>query len=138
MMTEPNPRQHANSLRRYCCLAALLIWLSILTFLSLASDVKAPPGLFDWDKFNHFAAYAFLALLLNLTLTAWSIATTRLLTVSWIVSAAYGLLLEGLQWSMGLGRQWELGDLLANALGALTACVLFRHTVGRFLKANEP
>jgi len=118
-------------------LALLLMWASALALLSLASDVKTPSGLLGWDKFNHFAAYAVLALLLIRFLAASDKTSIRWLVVSWLACAAYGLLLESLQWLMGIGRQWELGDLLANALGALSACVIFRHIAGRISKSND-
>lgn len=107
-------------------LFTLLLWAFALAFLSLVPEVEAPAGLQLWDKFNHFAAYAVLTLLLIRTLSAWRSHSDRLLTVAWLACAAYGMLIEGLQWAMGVGRQWEFGDLLANALGALAACVVFR------------
>ncbi|MCM2263934.1 MAG: VanZ family protein [Desulfuromonadales bacterium] len=113
-------------------LAALLIWASALAFFSLAPDIRAPSGLLGWDKFNHFAAYVILTFLLIRALTTWYAVSPRLLTVAWMVCASYGLLLEGLQWAMEAGRQWEVADLLANGFGALVACVLFRHINRRF------
>jgi VanZ family protein len=46
----------------------------------------------------------------------------------------YGLLLEVLQGLMPCGRTADWGDLLANALGVLCACALFRHTLRRCSK----
>jgi len=112
-------------------LVALLAWVVIIAWLSLSANVKVPPGVFGWDKFNHFAAYALLSLLLIHTLQARRHPSARLLAVSWLICVVYGLLLEGLQWMMKTGRQAEAGDLLANALGALAACVVFRHFLGR-------
>ena len=115
-------------------LVALLAWAAIIALLSLSANVKVPSGVFGWDKFNHFAAYALLSLLLIRTLQARRHPSDQLLTVSWLVCVVYGLLLEGLQWFMQAGRQAEVGDLLANALGALAACVAFRHFSGRLFK----
>jgi VanZ family protein len=115
----------------------LLTWAAALGYLSLASSVRAPSGLLGWDKSNHFAAYAVLAVLLIRSLMIWHAPSVRLLTVAWLSCTAYGLLLEGLQGMMGAGRQWEIGDLLANALGALTACVVFCLIVGRSSLAND-
>jgi len=112
-------------------LVALLAWVVIIAWLSLSANVKVPPGVFGWDKFNHFAAYALLSLLLIHTLQARRHPSARLLAVSWLICVVYGLLLEGLQWFMETGRQAEAGDLLANALGALAVCVVFRHFFGR-------
>jgi VanZ family protein len=112
-------------------LVALLAWAAIIALLSLPANVKVPSGVFGWDKFNHFAAYALLSLLLIHTLQARRHPSALLLAVSWLICVVYGLLLEGLQWFMETGRQAEAGDLLANALGALAACVVFRHFFGR-------
>lgn len=118
-------------------LTALAIWAFVLAFFSLTPDIKTPSGPLNWDKFNHFAAYAVLTLLLIRTLTARGNVSIRLLGVSWLACAVYGLLLESLQWVMAAGRQWEVADLLANGLGALVACVIFRHAVGRFSRSND-
>jgi VanZ family protein len=115
-------------------LVALLAWAAIIALLSLSANVKVPSGVFGWDKFNHFAAYALLSLLLIHTLQARRRPSAQLLAVSWLICVVYGLLLEGLQWFMEAGRQAEAGDLLANALGALAACVVFRHFSGRLFK----
>jgi len=122
---------------RYLRSTALLLWATALAYLSLAPDVKAPPGALGWDKLNHFAAYAVLALLLMRVLLARRKATIRLLVIAWAACAAYGALLEGLQWLMGIGRQWEVGDLLANGLGALVSCVVFCLIAGRCSQAND-
>lgn len=118
-------------------LTALAIWAFALAFFSLTPDIKTPSGPLSWDKFNHFAAYAVLALLLIRTLTVKCNVSIRLLGASWLACAVYGLLLEGLQWVMEAGRQWEVADLLANGLGALAACVIFRHIARRFSRSND-
>ena len=118
-------------------LFTLLLWAFALAFLSLVPEVEAPAGLQLWDKFNHFAAYAVLTLLLIRTLPAWRSHSDRLLMVAWLACAAYGLLIEGLQWAMRVGRQCEFGDLLANALGTLAVCVVFRLSRVRSSVAND-
>ena len=117
-------------------LGALLLWAAALVYLSLAPNVTVPSAAFGWDKLNHAAAYAVLAGLLILTLLARQAASTRLLAGAWAACFAYGLLLEGLQELMGLGRTFEWGDLLANGLGALATCVVFCLIAGRSSQAN--
>jgi len=111
-------------------LTALTLWVAALAYLSLAPEVVAPGGVRIWDKFSHSAAYAVLAVLLIRALVVrWPVDSRRLFT-AWLLCFGYGLLLEGLQGWMALGRQFEAGDLLANALGALAGCALFcRNTV---------
>jgi len=135
------PRSEDNSavnrIKFWLRLTALLTWAFALAFFSLVPNIRTPSGPLSWDKFNHFAAYAVLALLLIRALTARYKVSLRLLGVSWLACAVYGLLLEGLQWLMGVGRQWEPRDLLANALGALVVCVIFRHIGMKSSVINE-
>ena len=115
---------HLTSLLR---LVGLLAWAVAMAYLSLVPASTIPSTLPSWDKLNHFAGYAVLALLLLWTLTAWHALSVPLLTGAWIACNVYGLLLEILQGLMTSGRQFDGGDLLANALGALITCVLFCH-----------
>ena len=117
--------------------SALFIWAAALAYLSLAPGVDAPAGLPLWDKFNHFAAYAILSGLLLRVLASRHRVSLWILMLAWLVCTGFGLFLEGLQWLMGVGRQWEPGDLLANALGALVMCVIFRHASMKFSVINE-
>ena len=114
-------------LTRLLRLVGLLAWVVAMAYLSLVPASTIPSTLPSWDKLNHFAGYAVLALLVLWTLTAWHALSIPLLTGAWIACNIYGLLLEILQKLMSSGRQFDGGDLLANALGALTTCVLFRH-----------
>lgn len=118
-------------------LLALTGWAGTLAYFSLAAGVKVPGEFMGWDKLNHFAAYAILVLLLAWTMTAWFRGSCRLLVVAWGLAVAYGLLLESLQWLMASGRQWETGDLLANALGAFSGCVVFCLIGRRSWLAND-
>jgi VanZ family protein len=131
VMTVSNPSPALNRSPYPLRLAALLAWAASIALLSLAANVNVPSGVLGWDKFNHFAAYALLALLLIRTLQVRRHPSARLLIVSWLICIGYGLLLEGLQWFMEAGRRGEAGDLLANALGALATCVVFRQFTGR-------
>jgi VanZ family protein len=108
-------------------LAVLLAWAGLMAILSLSSG-DAPQQLsLGWDKLNHVAAYTLLTLLLIVCLRALYRLTPRLLVTAWSVAFAYGLLLEGAQLGMQAGRTGEVGDLLANALGATLVCVIFWH-----------
>ena len=114
-------------LTRLLRLVGLLAWVVAMAYLSLVPASTIPSALPGGDKFHHFAGYAVLAWLLLWTLTARHALSIPLLTGAWIACSVYGLLLEILQGLMRSGRQFEGGDLLANALGALMVCVLFRH-----------
>ncbi|MCK4535691.1 MAG: VanZ family protein [Desulfuromonadales bacterium] len=109
-------------------LLVLLIWCALILWLSLDPSPPRLPGIFGWDKLLHALAYGLLALLVARVLVclcngqnhgAW--------WQAWLVATLFGLLLEVLQMTMHNGRTAEWGDLLADALGALVVCVLFRH-----------
>lgn len=118
-------------------LALGLAWAAALTYLSLAPEVKVPAGVPAWDKLHHFAAYALLALLLLRAVAVRCRPSGLVLLAAWIACSGYGFLLEILQQLMENGRQMEWGDQLANTLGALAACVLFRHMARRSLQATD-
>lgn len=103
----------------------------MLAYLSLTPEVNVPGGMRIWDKLSHFSAYAVLAVLMSRAVLVKSSPLTQPLFICWLVCAGYGLFLEGLQGWMALGRYFEIGDLLANALGALAGCVLFCLGTGR-------
>lgn len=139
-MIRSHSLQAGDSPSRLTCVVRLMVlatWAGALAYISLAPTVKAPPGPFGWDKFNHFAAYAVLALLQIRVLSLWWTPSLYLLFISWAMCSSYGLLLETLQAVMGVGRQCEATDLFANALGALVACVLFRHAGRRFFHNGQ-
>lgn len=106
--------------------ALLFAWAAALAWLSLAPRVPLPPGPLGWDKLDHALAYLVLTVLLLLALrSAKGGLSRRTLVIGGAASFSYGLILEVLQSLMALGRQGEVTDLAANALGTLAACVVF-------------
>lgn len=92
---------------------ALLALLAVISFLALT---PAPPSSIDsgWDKLNHLAAFAALALA-----AGFSAATSaRHAGRSALALLVYGGLIELLQSRMP-PRQGEWADLLADAVGIL-------------------
>jgi len=86
----------------------LLVLLCVITLLALA---PAPPKDADlgWDKLNHFAAFAALAVV-----AARGYARAPLAVASGLL--AYGALIELLQ-SLTPSRSAEWGDLFADGIG---------------------
>ncbi len=109
------------------CLLLLVLWAAGILTLSLMPNPPQLPGIFGWDKLLHACAYALLTLLVALVLLRWPARIKRPWLTAWILTVAYGALLEVLQVSLQTGRFAEWGDLFADALGALIACVVFRH-----------
>lgn len=104
-----------------------LAWASVILFLSLTPSPPQPPGFLGWDKLQHAGAYGLLALLFACCLRTWFGATAvYACRIAWAVATAFGAMLELLQMFAHSGRSAEWGDLAADAVGALLACVVFR------------
>jgi VanZ family protein len=104
-------------------LALASYWLSLFVATHLPNNVPILPSGRS-DKLMHFAAYAILAALLA---TTWQLAaghlTVRHLVVLWIAVVLYGAVDEWTQ--IPVGRDCNLWDWIADALGALTALAVF-------------
>lgn len=100
-------------------LAGLVAWLSLL-----------PPGrlprLHLWDKIEHAIAY--------LVLSFWfgSVIFRRDLPGLFVALLLFGALIEVAQGMMGLGRQADWRDLLANGAGALAGVLAALTPLGRW------
>jgi VanZ family protein len=110
---------------------ALGLWLTTILWLSLTSHPPKVSGLLGWDKLQHAGAYGLLAFLS----ARFLVQARGRIDGTWSRTAAFtigfGILLELLQMISGTGRAGEWGDLLADALGVITVCVVFRHAVQR-------
>ncbi|WP_110707163.1 VanZ family protein [Salinicola lusitanus] len=97
---------------RVAAVVATLVWAAGIAWGSLSPAQELPQHL-PWDKFNHFIAYAGLALGLRLSGCRWLSA--------WLAAVTFSIAIEYLQLYVP-GRQggdWD--DILANALGASVA-----------------
>jgi len=101
----------------FAAACAAVLWVTLIP-----ADEVPQTGI--WDKFEHFIAYAVLALL-----GAWALQKG-------LVRLAIGLILMGvgvevLQTLMHVGRQGDIRDALANSLGVATGIGLARIAGGR-------
>lgn len=103
-----------------------LFWTVAVAWGSLTPAADMPQHL-PWDKFNHFVAYAGLAVWLRLSGQRW--------TLSLAASVGFSVAIELLQIPVPgrEGGDWE--DILANLLGALFGLLLVR--VGRYWSASS-
>jgi VanZ family protein len=90
----------------------------------IASSIPHPPAPGVSDVWLHAAAYFALTLLISRALArgTWGGVTLLTLTAAWTIAATYGGTMEWLQ-SYVPNRHAELRDVIANAIGALTAVV---------------
>ena len=101
-----------------------------ITVLSLQPDQGRGPG--EWDKLAHALAYAVLAFMLVLAVPSGPVTVGRvLLLVS--LAALYGVVIELVQ--RYVGRQMDVADMVANAIGAAIGgvpAVLVRRAIARW------
>ena len=104
-------------------LAFGLFWLALFagTHIPKPPDVLPPSG---GDKLAHFGGYLVLAFLLA---TAWQLAggilTRRHLVIAWIAALGYAAFDEVTQ--ILVGRDCEILDWIADAVGAMVGLLLF-------------
>lgn len=96
-------------------------WLLLILYLSTYGvKVNLPEpvwNLFKWDKLVHAIMYGILA-----TLMVWAIEQRRpvtkgVLTLVFVLSTAYGTLMEIIQYSFFPNRSFEILDIIANIIG---------------------
>ncbi|WP_116108668.1 VanZ family protein [Lewinella sp. IMCC34191] len=116
-----------------------LVYALVLTYVSLAPGQQIP-GIFDWselfspDKIAHFGAYAFFAVLLSFAIGKASPGKRTATAV--LAAALFGALMEVLQGVSGLGREFDLVDMVANLIGAILGgafYLLYRQIVYKYL-----
>jgi len=117
------------STRSRVAIIASLVWAALLFWQSSSSDAGSllsflPAGS---DKVAHFGAYAVLGALLT-------VATTKP-ALGWALAVAYGVTDE-IHQALVPGRFASVGDLVADALGAMAGAGLVVYLVRRSQRTN--
>ena len=106
-----------------------MLWAVVILVLTLmpGSDVPSWPWAetIQFDKLVHAGLFGVQAFLLGLALMSKVHVRTALL-VALLVAIAYGGAIELLQGTMGLGRDADVLDLLADSVGAGIAYAILR------------
>ncbi len=106
-----------------------VVYIALLTTLCLVQlSVPSPdvPGI-GFDKIVHFCFYAGLNTLLIVTIIAQKGAIkTKQIIAATLAAIAYGVAIEFIQ--QQVGRDFDLSDIAANSLGAITAAVVISTT----------
>ena len=120
-------------------IAAPILWAAAICWLSLTSTPPLIPGVLGWDKLLHVLAYALLTILvaqfLCLCTDVWKAAF-----YAGCSAILYGGLMELLQLLVQTGRTAEWWDLVADAVGVLAGCVIFRQStvmISQYHARNE-
>ena len=120
-------------------LALPILWAGIIYWLSLTSTPPLIQGVLGWDKLLHAVAYALLSILvaqyLHIYTRSW-----KTVFYAGCLAILYGGLMEVLQLMMQTGRLAEWWDLVADIIGALAGCVIFRQAsvvISQYYDRNE-
>lgn len=102
-----------------------MAWMALIAFLSSIPKPDGDPGIGSWDKLAHLSAYAVLGFLLARTLFPDGIRFRIQIAAVTALATLYGVSDEFHQ-SFVPGRESSIGDLAADAGGALlAACLLY-------------
>ena len=130
-MTEKKKKPGFSMFSRYqiFLLITLFVYLTFLAWLSLvpasyfSSSLVFFPGA---DKIVHTLIYLILGFLLYLLLSGiWQKSRVRIIVIVFFGASAYGLLMEFLQLQISTSsRSFEIGDIIANCVGAVAGIFL--------------
>ena len=112
-------------LNKTVALAILLVYIGLITFLSLTTldthvDIKVDYG----DKIVHIAIHAINVILLYIVLIKYNSVKPILFAI--IISVCYGILIEILQEKLTSARQFDKFDIYANCFGTIIAAVFLK------------
>ena len=117
---------------KICRLCLLVYWL-FLTVISLlpAHDAEGPIVEGHLDKFGHFGAYALLAFLMRSSLKPARRGDVMSDLIIAALCSVYGLVLEIIQGSALLGREFSVADALSNIAGVIAVLIIIRKVAKR-------
>ncbi len=106
-----------------------ILWAGAICWLSLTSNPPLIPGVLGWDKLLHAVAYALLAVLGAQYLHIHCTSSWKAGFYAACFAVLYGGLLEIMQLAMQTGRFADWWDLVADTVGAVAGCVIFRQAI---------
>lgn len=106
-----------------------LLWAGVILWLCLIPGKNLPSwnwlALFNPDKLVHASMFFVLSLLLAQAFRTHG-APVRYLLWGIVISAVYGVGMEFMQELEALGRRLDPNDMIANAVGAVSAAIYAR------------
>ncbi len=115
-----------------------ILW-AVLIFIASSIPSKALPhlGLFSWDKLLHTGEFGIFGLLLARAFNSWlSIEKIRTLVALTVSTGVIWALLDEVHQMFVLGRNANVYDFLADALGVIIAQVIFIQVQQRRLRST--
>lgn len=111
----------------------------LILWLTLAPDPLGDEGptLFEGaDKIVHAIMFGFLTFVMLLDRQRsrqWKRLSSRVLVMMPVIASLLGIAVEVAQLLMGLGRGFEITDMIADIIGAVLAAFAYRYFQHRFL-----
>ena len=98
-----------------------LVWALFILLGCLVSPAYIPKPSWSFiglDKLIHFALFFIMSATMALIFRHKGMHAYRIAVVTFILSVVYGILVEFLQMMMRVGREADVDDAIANAIGA--------------------
>ena len=94
----------------------------LIVVLSLSPIPRVIPNFkfFEMDKLIHLTMYFILILLWGINLISFKFSLIKIL----FLTIFFGLLIETLQYLLPLGRYFDIGDIIANSVGAIIGIII--------------
>ena len=94
----------------------------LIVVLSLSPIPRAIPGFkfLEMDKLIHLTMYFILILIWGFYLISFKFSLIKIL----FLTIFFGLLIETLQYLLPFGRNFDLGDIIANSVGAIIGIII--------------
>lgn len=108
------------ALKKRHYLQILLVWMSVVLYLSLASfRTRVLSEVPNTDKWVHMTMYGIMAFLAFMFFNVNAKSNTLKLYFSFLLPFLYGMIIEYIQGMPGINRQRDIWDLAANTLGII-------------------
>lgn len=112
-------------LNKTLALLLFILYLGLITYLSLATIKTASINVNNADKLVHTSVYAVFVVLLYFVLLKYNVSMSPILTAV-ICAIIYGIIIEVLQEQCTVNRHFDVLDILANSIGSLLAAVFLK------------
>ena len=111
-------------------LLAFIGWMIIVTIISqMPTDVDTVPPVPHLDKLIHIVFYLGFSWFLGRLLRGKG--QSQIVWKVLIPTVSYGILMEGLQDALDMGRHFDIFDIIANIIGALIGTILIYRSVSQ-------
>ncbi len=103
------------------------LWALLIFALSVMPGIQMPETIVAPDKLGHLVVYGILNWLILNALRKSERFSEKTILLAFIGVSTYGILLEFVQWAFFPNRFFEVWDMIANIMGALTSIFLFKY-----------